>query len=278
LLSGGLGILIYKNIDTIGHQAVLFMMMLVSASCFNYCLKNKRSFYTKKVDPPTPFFDYILLLGCLTFITLVGYSQVQFSIFGERFGLAFFIPMIVLFFSAYYFDHLGILTMAITNLAAWFGIALTPDNILRGNDFGDAKVIFTGLGLGVFLSVVAYFSRRFHFKVHFAFSYANFGAHLLFISCLAGMFEFANIDIIWFAGLTGITVFFYRKALQERSFYYMLILTLYAYFGFSYLVVKFLLYSNLSEGTVYLAFLYFIISAIGLILFLIRMNKKMKTS
>jgi hypothetical protein len=154
---------------------------------------------------------------------------------------------------------------------------LTPDKILSRNDFGDAKVIFTGLGLAVFLSALAYFSRRLHFKAHFAFSYANFGAHLLFISCLAGLFEFANIDIIWFAGLTGITAFFYRKAIQERSFYYILILTLYAYIGISYMVMKFLLQTNFSEGSIYLAFSYFIASAIGLILFLIRMNKKMKT-
>jgi hypothetical protein len=81
-----------------------------------YVLREKEALSRlTKVEAPTPFFDYILLLGCLTFITLVGYSQVQFTIFGQRFGLAVFIPMIVLFFSAYYFDHLGVLSMAITN-------------------------------------------------------------------------------------------------------------------------------------------------------------------
>jgi hypothetical protein len=114
LLSSGLGILIYKNIDTIGHQAVLFLIMLVSAGCFTYCIKTKRPFSSGKVEAPTPFFDYVLLMGCLTLITLVSYSQVQFTVFGERYGLAAFIPMIVLFFSAYYFDHIGVLTMAIT--------------------------------------------------------------------------------------------------------------------------------------------------------------------
>jgi hypothetical protein len=276
LLSTGLGILIYEHIDAIGHQAVLLLIMLVSAGCFTYCLRRKYPFSPAKVEAPTPFFDYILLLGCLTFITLVGYSQVQFAIFGQRFGLTVFIPMVVLFFSAYYFDHLGVLSMAITNLAAWCGIAVTPDKVLIENDFGNNQVILTGLLLGIFLVAAAYTSKRFHIKGHFSFTYSNFGAHLLFISCLAAMFSFREIYPIWFAILITITVFFYRKAMQERSFYYMLILTLYAYIGISYVVMMLLLDSNSSEGAVYLALLYFIASAIGLILFLISRNKKIK--
>jgi hypothetical protein len=276
LLSAGLGILILKNIDTIGHLAVILLIMLVSAGSFTYCLKQKRPFSTEKVEAPNPFFDYILLLGCLTFITLVGYTQVQYTLFGERFGLVFFIPMVVLFFSAYYFDHLGVLAMAITNLAAWCGIAVTPDKILRENEFDNGTVIITGLLLGAFLEAVAYSSKRFRIKTHFAFTYSNFGAHLLFISCLAAMFEFDNIYIVWFLLLAGITWYFYNKAIQDRSFYFMLILTLYAYIGISYVVIRFLLNRDFSEGTLYLATIYFISSAIGLILFLINMNRKMK--
>ncbi|HYH14359.1 MAG TPA: DUF2157 domain-containing protein, partial [Flavisolibacter sp.] len=82
LLSTGLGILIYKNIDTIGHQVVICLIMLISAGSFTYCLKRKRPFSWNKVEAPNPFFDYVLLLGCLTFITLVGYTQVQYTIFG----------------------------------------------------------------------------------------------------------------------------------------------------------------------------------------------------
>lgn len=276
LLSSGLGILIYKNIDTIGHLAVILFIMLVSTGCFTYCLKQKRPFSLGKVEAPNPFFDYVLLLGCLTFITLIGYTQVQYTVFGERFGLLFFIPMVVLFFSAYYFDHLGVLTMAITNLAAWCGITVTPDKILRENDFENGTVIITGLLLGAFLEAVAYFTKRFRIKAHFGFTYSNFAAHLLFISCLAAMFEFGDIYVVWFLVLMGITWYFYRKAIQERSFYFMLILTLYAYIGISYMVLRFLLNIDFSDAVIYMAILYFISSAIGLILFLINMNRKIK--
>ena len=135
LLSGGLSILVYKNIDTIGHQVILFVIAAVCAGSFFYCFKKKLPYSNSKVLSPDSFFDYILLLGCLTFITFVGYLQFQYNVFGNRYGLATFIPMLVLFFTAYYFDHLGVHSMAITTLAAWAGIAVTPARILQKNDF-----------------------------------------------------------------------------------------------------------------------------------------------
>ncbi|MDQ6764326.1 MAG: hypothetical protein M3015_17115 [Bacteroidota bacterium] len=64
-------------------------------------------------------FDYILLFGCLSLLTFVGYLQFEYNVFGNKWGLATFIPMVVLFMAAYYFDHLGVLILAIVNLAAW---------------------------------------------------------------------------------------------------------------------------------------------------------------
>src|SRR5882757_9506041 len=164
LLSGGLGVLVYKNIDTIGHQVVLAFIALVCAGCFYYCIRKKAPFTFFKVPPPNAFFDYILLLGCLTFITFIGYLQFEYTFFGNAYGLATFIPMVVLFFSAYYFDHLGVLSLAITNLAAWAGIAVTPLQILKENDFANERLIYTGLALGILLVLAGLTSERRNFK------------------------------------------------------------------------------------------------------------------
>src|SRR5476651_2016641 len=51
-LTSGLGILVYKNIDTIGHQAVLLFIALVSVGCFFYCFKYKAPFSKGKVKSP----------------------------------------------------------------------------------------------------------------------------------------------------------------------------------------------------------------------------------
>lgn len=279
LLSGGLGILVYKNIDTIGHQAVLAFIALVCAGCYYYCFKHTLPFSPNKVQSPNTFFDYILLLGCLTFITFIAYLQFEYKTFGTRFGLATFIPIPLLFFTAYYFDHLGILSLAVTNLAAWIGITITPLEILQENNFKNNNLIIYGLCFGALLIAAAFVSTKRNLKAHFAFTYTNFGMHLLFITSLAGMFNFRQFYLLWFVLLAAITYFFYKKALVEKSFYVLLVATLYAYIGISYVIIRLLIFvGDEGIGGIYLGFIYFITSAIGLVLFLIRTNKKLKTN
>lgn len=98
LFTGGCGILVYKNIDTIGHQFVLLFIGLVTVASYVYCIRTKFPFAVGKVAAPNPYFDYVLLLGCLAMVILLGYLQYQYLVFGTHFGLATFISFILLFF------------------------------------------------------------------------------------------------------------------------------------------------------------------------------------
>jgi len=277
LLSAGLGIMVYKNIDTIGHQVILLFVAIVCAASFFYCIKNKFPFSSQKVPAPNSFFDYILLLACCTFITFIAYLQFQYNLFGNRYGLAVLFPMVLLFFAAYFFDHQGILSMAIVNLATWLGFTVTPMQMLTNNDFNSAAIIFTGLALGILLILLAWGSNKKNIKAHFEFTYANFGTHAVLISCLAGMFHFSNIYLVWFLFLIGMLLYFYSKALKDKSFYFILVTTGYFYIGTSYIVLKLLEQIGGNDmWQIYLGFMYFIASGIGLVLFLINTNKKLK--
>lgn len=276
LLSGGLGVLIYKHIDTIGHQVILAFIAAVSGGCFYYCHRKKGPFSFSKVESPDALFDYLLLLGCLTLVTFIAYIQYQYAIFGNHLKLASFVPMVILFFCAYYFDHLGVLSLAITNLAAWMGIVVTPTQILKENDFHSNTLIYTGMLLGALLVIAGDASRWKLIKPHFRFTYINFGAHILFIACLAGMFNFKHEYFLWFVLLLGIAGYFYRQALRDRSFYFLVILTLYAYIGLAYVAGMLLIKLHSGEASLYMGLLFFIGSAIGMILFLIHHNKKFK--
>lgn len=279
LLSGGLGILVYKNLDTIGHQAILAGLAAICMGSYFYCFKNAKPYTNQQVETINSFYDYILLLGCLSLLTFIGYLQFQYQVFGTRYGLATFIPMLCLFFCAYYFDNPAILSMAVVNLAAWAGIAVTPRRILLDNDFSNERLIFTGIALAVLLMVLAYFSKKKNIKAHFEFTYTNFGTNLLFISCLAAMFHFEGIYLLWFAVLIGLAVFYYVKAKKEKSFYYILLLTLYGFIGLTYVVIDFIFSkSNLDIGGAYLVCFYFIGAAVCIIFFLIRTNRKFKTN
>jgi hypothetical protein len=276
LLSTGLGIVVYNNIDTIGHTTIIITIALACIACYVYCMKKSKGYSNKKVESPNLWFDYVLLLGCLLLITFIGYVQFQYNFFGNKWGLATFIPMVLLFITAYYFDHIGVLSLAITNLAAWAGITVTPLNILSDNDFSSTALIFTGLLLGTALTAFSFLTVIKDVKAHFGFTYKNFGAHILFISTLAAIFHFESIYRLWFLLLLGIGFFFYKNALKENSFYFLVITLLYVYIGLSYVLLDLLFKLPGDMAAIYLAFVYLIASGIGLIRLLIYFNKLIK--
>lgn len=273
LLSGGLGILVYKNIDTIGHQVILLFIALLCISCYAYCFRHRPPFSREKTESPNAFYDYALLLGCLTFVTFIGYLQYQYTAFGTAYGLATFIPMVVLFATAYYFDHLGILSMAITNLAAWAGIALTPMQVLSQNDFSNHTLIYTGVALGIGLVALAELSEKRDLKKHFAFTYRNFGVHIFFIAAIAGMCIFERWYAVWFLLIAAGAYLTWHRAFRDRSFYFVLLAVLYGYVALSIFLVR-VLFKHIDD--IYLAFLYMIISTVSVIFFLVNLSKKIK--
>ena len=275
-LTTGLGILIYKNIDSIGHLAIVIAISIATVSCFLFSLRKAPALSKIKPTQTNVIKDYTLLLGCLLLLVLTGYLQFQYQLFGDRWGMATFIPMIILFAAAYYFDHLGVLSMGIVNLAAWAGISVTPRHLLRSNDFNNSTFIYTAITLGFFLLFVGYISLRKKFKAHFGFTYKNFGIHILFIAAIAGIIHFSLYELVWLIFLAGISLWQFLFAVREKSFYFLTVVYLYFYFGVSYVVVKWLFLSYQGEFSLYTLFLYFIITAGLSVMLLMRYNKILK--
>ncbi|WP_333863068.1 DUF2157 domain-containing protein [Chitinophaga sp.] len=279
LLSGGLGTLIYKNIDTIGHQAILAVIGLLCSACFWYANKHKAPFTWQKAESPNAWWDYVVLLGCLLFISFITYLQGQYDVFGYRLGSAAFIPMVVLFASAYYFDHLGVLSLAITNFAAWLGIAITPVHILAGNHFGvESRLIGTALIAGGVLTLAGYASTHFRKKAHFSFTYYNFAMHIFCIGALSGMFFEDGLLLLYTPALVAALVFYYFLGIRLRSFYFLLMTVIYGYIGAGYLVIFTLVqgWESLEMGAIYLSIIYLIASSIFMARLLIRLHRKLK--
>jgi len=277
-LSTGLGILIYKNIDTLGHQVILAIIAAISGGCFFYCFKTKKPFSFLRVKPPNSFFDYVLLLACLSFLTFVGYLQFQYQVFGLNYGMATCIPMLVLFYVAYNFDHLGILSLAVTNLGVWMGLSLTPTRLLLTNDYNSEVLIYMYLLLGLILLLAADLTERYQVKPHFEFTYQHFGTHVGFISLLAGYFFYLDhfYGLMFMVVLAALGAYIYKKAIQQRSFYFLLLVVLYGYIALSSLIVTALV--RINDGGLFLMLFYFTFSAFGFVSLLIRLNKKIKDS
>lgn len=276
LFAGGFGILVYKNIDSIGHAAITAILATLCTSCFLYCFMKAKGYSNEKTDSPNVLFDYVLLLGCLLLLTLIGYLQFKYNLFGNNWRLASFIPAVLLFAAAYYFDNIGVLSMAVTNLTVWAGLTVAPTQIVRQNNFNDEQLIYTAMVLGSCLIAVSMMSVLKKIKAHFSFTYKNFGTHILFISLLAALFHFDAFYLLWFLILAAAVALFFSNALKEKSFYFLVISVLYGYAGLSYVAVRLLSYKGENEASLYIASLYFIASGIGLIRMFIHYNKILK--
>ncbi len=270
LLNVGLGVLIYENIDTIGHAALIFLIGCVSAACLIYACKRRVPFSAGQAESPTPYYDYILLLGCLTFLIMEGYWQYQYNVFGNKYGLATFIPMVLFFGTAYTLDNRGVLSLAVTLLASWAGVTVTPNELLQKNDFNSETIIHTGVVLGIFLAIIPFLSERMGFKKHFSLTYLNFSVHLLMISCLSGMIALDN-SLLYFPLLCLAVGFYMWYARTRSSFYFLVVAVIYGYIGVTYLLL------HAADGldfTLYL--LYFLLSCGAVIAFLVNYKKFFK--
>ena len=162
--------------------------------------------------------------------------------------------------------------MAITALASWVGITVTPQELLRNNDFNSATIVQTGLMLGALLTIVPFVSEQYRFKKHFSLTYLNFGVHLTMISCLAGMMAL-DLSLFYFPILCLSVAFFLWYARTRGSFYFLTVALIYGYIGLTYMIFAHTESFNL-DFMFYL--LYFILSCAGVIYFLMNYKRFIK--
>lgn len=276
LLSSGIGILVYQNIDTIGHQFILAAVGLACAGCF-YCIHKHSLPYTNQiVKHASPFFDYVVLLCSLLFTAFVGYFQFQYSPFGEHYGILVFIPTLVAFYLAYRFDHKGVLSIAITGLASSLGLSVTPRQLIGDNNFSDLYIIFTALILGIMLSVWAWYADHKNIKKQFSFTYNNFAINIFCVAALAALFD-QDLKIISFLALAGICFYYLKYSLTQHSYLFLLLSILYGYIGLTYSTFSFLSYlGEMNEILFLFGMLYVIGSAVGVIFLFLNLKKIVK--
>jgi hypothetical protein len=271
LFMTGLGILVYLNIDTIGHTVIIGAIAAACIACFYYGVKKRRPYSNEEIIHESPLYDYVVLLGCLLFGLFIGYLQFQYSVFGLHYGLATILPAILYFVTAYLFDHKGILSLGITGFAASAGVSITPMRLLEYNDFDSMQIIIASILVG---SVFAGFSKWADMrgiKKHFGFTYNNFACNILFIACLAYLFnDDLPIRFIAFLFIAGLTFYYIRYAIAEKSFLFLLLSVLYGFIALTYVFFLMLFqFNNAYEFAFMLGLFYIIASCAGIVLFFI---------
>lgn len=269
---GGIGVLIYQNIDTVGHSILIALLALLTVACFVFVFRKGTPYRPEKVVQSEHYFDTILLLGCLLFLALEGYVQYQYELFGTRYGVAVIIPAIFFFFLAYRYDHQGVLSLAITALASWVGLTATPSELLVKNDFSDPAVIRASIIFGAVVLIVSWFLKRRGIKPHFTYTYILLAGTLYLAACTGGLFTQDSWQLL-FGVLLGVGCwYFFISARDENSLLLLLLSVIFAYTGFTYL-----LFNNLYDGFIeFLGSLYFMLSAACVIWFFVSYKKILK--
>lgn len=268
MLSAGLGILIYQNLDTIGHQVVIAAIAALMLGCFAYVWLHRKPYANGLVLSDSSLVDFILLLGCLLFLTLEGYLQVQYNVFGTRYGLVTAIPAVVFLALAYRCDHRGVLSMGITALASWVGLTVAPLNVLTDNDFAQPRLLNTALVFGVLVITAAMALDWRGIKRHFTPTYLTLAGNLALVAALVGWFGDA-VPAAYLLVLLLLCVGFGWYARQRHSFLFLLMALVYGYIGITYLFFKIL-----PEEILYgLAMYYFVITCGLIVWFLFRYKR-----
>jgi hypothetical protein len=273
----GIGILIYQNIDTIGHVAILSILLAVTVVCYYFSFKSSSGFKKEETSFENPIYDYLILAALLLTCVFIGYLQFQYTAFGTHYGLATLIPTAIGLFCGYYFDNKSILSIAITGLAAYVGLSVSPQSLLN-NEFHDTNTLsYSAIGLGVVLILWAIYSVKINLKKHFRLVYLTFGLHLISISCINNLFQ--SYWFVFALILAGALLYFYKASYQFQAVSLFIFSFIYAYIGANILLFNIIELIRIDEFLIPFFFLvpFYFIGSIIIFINLIKQFNKEKT-
>jgi hypothetical protein len=281
LLAGGAGTLVYQHLDSIGHGVIIADISLLMSASFVYASRQRAPFSWGEVPRTSIAADYLLVLSCLLFLVLEGYLQAQYGLFGQRYGLATVLPAGLFFYLAYRFDHRGVLSLAITTLAAWVGVSVAPLALFTG-EFPPEALSGPGLLLGLALLAAGLAAELLRRKPHFAYTYLLLGGNVALLAALVRLFDAAGLDTgqpellrallvaLLMLGICAGLVWYARRA---QSYVFLLLAVGYGYVAFTSALLLLAELVGIREAFLPLGTLYFPLSLLGLLLLLLNIKK-----
>lgn len=208
-----------------------------------------------------------MLLGSLLFISVQGYLQFQYGLLEDNLGWSTLISAAFFFYIAYRFNNLGILSLAITALASFWSISVSPQKWYSDNFLETAHLHITAIFFGSILGALAMVLNWKSIKKHFTFTYINFSILIFFVGATAGLFE-GNLYLIYLLLIYAGCFFAIYYAKRERSFLFLLYAFVFGYVGTTYLMVDLIL-----DKVPELIFYYAILSCGGFVYFILSYKK-----
>ena len=257
----GLGWTVSTWSQQLGDVLVLTILSTILATCFWFCFSRAPAWSRAETPAPNPIFDYVLYLGALVWSLELAYVENRFRVLSGQWDLYLLATAGLYFFLAYRFDNRFVLSLGLSSLAGWFGLAIShwsahQDVAYRG--YAILYCLLVGVG-GALL-------QRRGLKPHFFDTYLHIAANVLFWALLSGVFDREGYGL-WFLALLIACGASVAWGLTRRQFVFVAYAAVYGYVGVSSLFLR-----DITGDTAVLS--YFVISGVVMLVVLVQIGRR----
>jgi hypothetical protein len=231
-LIAGVGWTIRTYAADLGDAAILSTFTIVFVASLYYCFSRTFPYSHSQVESPGFAFDYVLYLGCLVFGLELGYLEFRFHFLHANWDHYLFASAVVYFLLAYRLDNRFVLSLALSTLAAWFGVRFGVHLSLFGPVFGPGALRPYALAYGAIVTVAGTWLYHAGIKRHFLEAYLHIAANVLFIALLSGVFDRGR-EWLYLAGLLGLAGVAIAQGVKRERFAFVVYGVVYGYVGVS---------------------------------------------
>ena len=226
-LVGGIGWVVQEYAATFGDEAILFVLTALLLGCFYYCFSRALPYSYAFVESPNLALDYVLYLGCLTLGVELGYAEYRFHLMQGNWDYYLLASAGAFFVLAYRFDNRFVLSLALSTLAAWFGLRISRFSFYTGETLRRS-----GLMYGMLLIAAAIWFHRRNIKKHFTDTYFDIAGFVLFTSMISGVLQ--DESLIYLSGTIGLAAGAIAGGIRFNRFLFVVYGILFSYVAISY--------------------------------------------
>jgi hypothetical protein len=206
----GVGIVLKQNLDRIGPLTLIAGLGIVAAACYAAAIRTRRRGEARSIGG-----DYVLLLGALVASADLGYAESQFHWLDAHWSWHLLILALLHAATAYAFGSRLVLSVALTSLAAWFGVDARVETALHGGSSfrqsGTEALVCSAVIVG-WRAV----HRRLGARADFEEVFEHFAANVAFWGALALTFG-ADTRLAGMAVLLAVAAVAIQKGLRARQ-------------------------------------------------------------
>lgn len=266
LFTGSVGYLVYQNMSSIGHIALMLLLFIGIVTGMFLINRNSKPYSNGEVKIESTYFDYLVVLVSLLIISLFTYFQVYFDLIEVLIEWTSGVTAALFLFMAYRYDNKMVLALGLTAFAAVFGLTISPVDWVSGNWLEEVELYILSFFLGSLYLIVGQLLDYRSIKKHFTFTYHNFGWLLFYFGGLAFTLDYSDklyIAIIFLMLSSAISIFYWKR----RTFLFFIYACITAYILFTYSVFSLGMGDDL---LIQLGLYYFPITCIGGVILLIK--------